>query len=158
GEQDAIYGDEQQVLTKPSLIYPISTYAKEFKKFVEALRKDFDNPGMPVITAQIGRHHYGEKNRDKYWERMPEIQRTIPEEIPNVHVVPTVDLDSFDGIHLDYSAYKRLGPRMAYLALPYVKKGVPRRTEIKLKSVRFADRPIVKPRGGGYPIIVEFDG
>jgi len=158
GEQDAVYGDEHQTLTKPSLIYPMSTYAREFKKFVEALRKDFRHPQMPVITAQIGRHHQGEKARYKYWEEMREIQRLIPEQVPNVHVVPTVDLDLFDGIHLDYRAHKRLGPRMAYLALPYVKRGMAPRSEMKLRSVRFTDTPLAKPRGGEYPIVVEFGG
>jgi hypothetical protein len=122
------------------------------------MRRDFKNPAMPVITAQLGRHHQGEKARHRYWEKMREIQRLIPEQVSNVHVVPTADLDSFDGIHLDYSAYKRLGPRMAYLALPYVKKDMPLRNEIKLRSVKFSDTSLAKPRGGEYPIVVEFDG
>jgi sialate O-acetylesterase len=123
----------------------MSTYAAEFKKFVDNLRSDFQNPELVVITAQICRHHNGKKERHKFWEQMREIQRTIPDQVPNVHVVPTVDLDELDGLHLDYWSQKRLGHRMAYVALPYVKRGAPARTEIKLKSVNFGNtaRPTI---------------
>jgi len=145
GEQDAIFGDEEKTVTQPSLIYPMSTYAAEFKKFVDSLRSDFQNHELVVITAQICRHHNGKKERHKFWEQMREIQRTIPDQVPNVHVVPTVDLDELDGLHLDYWSQKRLGHRMAYVALPYVKRGAPARPEIKLKSVNFGNtaRPTI---------------
>ena len=151
GEQDAIFGDENRTLNKPSLIYPVSTYAAEFKKFIRALRDDFHNPELVVITAQICRHHQGNRDRYRMWERVREIQRLIPEQISNVHVVPTVDLDLLDGLHLDYCSEKRLGRRMAQVAHPYTKEGVPPRGEIKLKSVRFAE-------GGKLSILVEFEG
>jgi sialate O-acetylesterase len=137
GEQDAIFGDEQRTVTKPSLIYPIRTYAQQFKTFVEAARKDFQNPEMPVILAQICRHHGGQKDRDQGWEIIRESQRRIPEVLPHAHCIPSVDLDLVDGLHLDYDSMKRVGERMAFLALPYVKKGVEKRNEIKLKSVTF---------------------
>jgi sialate O-acetylesterase len=149
GEQDAIFGDEEKTVTQPSLIYPVSTYAADFKKFVESLRSDFQNPELVVVTAQICRHHNGKKERHKFWEQMREIQRSIPDQVPNVHVVPTVDLDELDGLHLDYWSQKRLGRRMAYVAFPYIKKEVPRRTEIKLKSVYFGHT--AKPS-----VVVEF--
>src|SRR5262249_3808237 len=122
GEQDAIFGDQEKTVTKPSLIYPVSTYPAEFKNFVNSLRSDFENPGLVVVTAQICRHHNGKRERDRYWEQMREIQRTIPDQLTNVHVVPTVDLDVLDGLHLDYWSQKRLGHRMAYVALPHIKK------------------------------------
>jgi sialate O-acetylesterase len=151
GEQDAIFGDEQKTVTKPSLIYPTSTYADQFKRLVEALRSDFRNPHLVVITAQICRHHHGEKSRYRFWEQIRETQRLIPGQIPQVHTIPTIDLDLVDGLHLDYWSQKRLGKRMAHLALPYVKGGVAPRSEIKLKSVRLGNTP--KPS-----ILVEYDG
>jgi sialate O-acetylesterase len=151
GEQDAIFGDNQKTVTKPSLIYPTSTYSDQYKTFVEALRSDFHNPELIVILAQICRHHNSDKARYPYWEEIREAQRLIPGQIPRVHTVPTVDLDLLDGLHLDYWSQKRLGQRMAYVALPYVKKDVAPRTEIKLKSVRFRETP--RPA-----IMVEFEG
>jgi len=54
-----------------------------------------------------------------------------------------------DGLHLDYDSYKRLGHRMGWLALPYAKKGIAARSEIKLKSARW---------GNNSTIEVEFEG
>jgi sialate O-acetylesterase len=151
GEQDAIFGDEQRTVTQPSLIYPTSTYAEQFRKFVEALRADFRNQDLVVITAQICRHHHGERSRYRFWEEIRETQRLISDQIPRVHTIPTIDLDLLDGLHLDYWSQKRLGRRMAYIALPYTGKGVAPRSEIKLKSVQFGNG--LRPT-----IIVDFDG
>jgi sialate O-acetylesterase len=56
-----------------------------------------------------------------------------------------------DGLHLDYNSLKRVGQRMAFLAAPYVKKGIAPRSEIKLHSVAWAKKS--KPT-----IVVEFTG
>jgi len=106
---------------------------------------------VPVIFAQICRHHNGKRERDRGWEVIREAQRALPDRLARAHCVPSVDLDLMDGLHLDYDSLKRVGERMAYLALPYVKKGVPPRSEIKLKSVAFGDTP--RPT-----IRVEFSG
>ena len=102
--------------------------------FIEAARTDFQNPDMPVIFAQICRHHGGKKDRDKGWEIIREQQRLIPEILPHSHCVPSVDLGLVDGLHIDYDSMKRVGERMAFLALPYVNKDVEKRGEIKLKK------------------------
>jgi sialate O-acetylesterase len=151
GEQDAIFGDERQTLDKPSLIEPISTYGEQFIRFVGALRKEFGGPDMPVIYAQICRHHNSPDGRSRGWEIIREAQRTIPERLPNSHCVPTIHLDLMDGLHLDYDSLKTVGEQMADLALPYVKPGVEPRTEIRLKSASYSGGP--RPR-----IVVEFTG
>ena len=56
-----------------------------------------------------------------------------------------------DGLHLDYDSLKRVGERMAFLALPYVKKDVGPRSEIKLVSVQLGTT--LKPT-----IVVAFSG
>src|SRR5262249_35759640 len=138
GEQDAIFGDEHQTVSKPSLISPIRTYAQQFKTLIEAARKDFQNRVMPVLFTQICRHHGGKKDRDKAWEIIREQQRLLPELLPHVHGIPTADLGLVDGLHIDYDSMKRVGERMASLALPYVKKGVAKRSEITLTSAGLA--------------------
>ena len=151
GEQDAIFGDEHEMVTKPSLIAPITTYGDQFIHFVEALRKEFGGPDMPVIYAQICRHHNSPVDRSRGWEIIREAQRTIPERLASAHCVPSIHLDLMDGLHLDYDSLKTVGEQMAYLALPYVKKGIPPRTEIRLKSAAFSGG--LRPR-----IVVEFTG
>jgi len=162
GEQDAIFGDEQKPVASPSLIYPIRTYGQQFKAFVDAFRHDFGED-IPVLFAQICRHHQNKLDRARGWEIIRETQRQLPEILPRSHCVPTIDLDVVDGLHLDYDSQKRLGARMAFLALPYVnpavgakpvvgvKPAVGPRNEIKLASVRLVRRP--------RPVItVEFSG
>lgn len=151
GEQDAIFGDVNQAMTKPSLIGPLSSYGKEFAKFVESLRQDAGNPDMPVIFAQICRHHNGPDYRGEAWEIIRETQRKIPETLANAHCIPSIDLDVMDGIHLDHHSLRRVGERMAYVALPHVMQGSPPRTEIQLRSVT----PGMTPRPS---IVVEFSG
>ena len=151
GEQDAIFGDETQTVRKPSLIDPIRTYAQQFKTFVVALRKDCRDPDLPVIFAQICRHHNGAKNHATGWETIREQQRLIPTILPHAHGVPSLDLDVIDGLHLDYDSLKRMGNRMAFLAAPYVKQTIKPRSEIKLVSVHPGKTP--RPT-----IIVEYSG
>jgi hypothetical protein len=181
GAQDAIYGDWDTAVTKPGMIKPVSTYGAEFKKFIDAMRRDFHNPDLVVIAAQEARafnpptysltgyeHVRSIQKQNNHniaygrsWEQIREIQRQAPEQIGNMHLVPMIDLDQMDIGHLDYAAYNRLGRRMAWLALPYVKKGVPSRSEIRLRSARWL-------KGKTYPqhmmradclmIEVEFEG
>ena len=135
GEQDAIFGDLEKVVTKPSEIGPISTYGNRFARFIECLRADAHDPSLPVIYAQICRHHNGPEGRAQGWEMVRDAQRRLPERLANTHCVPSIDTDVMDGLHLEYDSLKRMGERMARLALPYVKAGIPSRAEIRLKSV-----------------------
>jgi sialate O-acetylesterase len=151
GEQDAIFGDDTQTVRKPSLIEPIRTYAQQFKSFVDALRHDCRDPDIPVIFAQICRHHNGEKNHATGWETIREQQRRIPTILPRAHCAPSLDLDVIDGLHLDYDSLKRMGNRMAFVAAPYVTKTIQPRSEIKLVSVHPGKTP--RPT-----IVVDYSG
>jgi sialate O-acetylesterase len=151
GEQDAIFGDKDSAVTKPSLVGPVSTYAQQFTSFVEALRADVNDLNMPVIYAQICRHHNGPPGRDWAWEAVRDAQRRLPETLAHAHCIPSIDLDVMDGLHLDYASLERMGERMARVALPYANKEATPRTEIRLQSVKRASAP--KPR-----IVLEFSG
>jgi len=172
GAQDCIFGSWDKPVPQYGFIHPMSTYGDKFKEFVDALKKDFHNPELVVIAAQECRQHYppyyaskGYENQSVEmkktnpdlinglsWEKLREIQRRVVEHIPNMHLVPMIDLDVSDGIHVDYASQKRLGARMARCALPYAKKGSPKQAEIRLKSVEV-------DKSGKFPkIIVAFDG
>jgi sialate O-acetylesterase len=151
GEQDAIFGDRDVAVTQPSQIDPVSTYGEQFTRFVEALRAEVHNPDMPVIYAQICRHHNGPDDRDWGWEAVREAQRRLPQTLPHAYCVPSIDLDVMDGLHLDYDSLRRMGQRMAHLALPYTRPEVPGREEIRVVSATRLQSP--KPR-----ILVRFSG
>lgn len=170
GEQDAIFGDETTTLQKPSLIYPVSTYADRYAELVEAMRKEFGGPEMPVILAQLNMHFhppyyavagYEDKNLDRKsastimlggvgWEKVREAQRLIAARIPHVRLVSTLDLTLMDGLHLDYESGRAVGERMAMFALPFVKTGVPSRPGLDFESARWGTEPntiVVKFKG-----------
>ena len=151
GEQDAIFGDESRAVRKPSEIGSLSTYGDRFGQFIEGLRADVGDPSLPVIYAQICRHHNGPEGRARAWEIVREAQRRLPERLANTHCVPSIDADVMDGLHLGYDSLKRMGERMARLALPYAKSGAPRRAEIRLKSV--TRMPGTRPA-----LLVQFSG
>jgi hypothetical protein len=151
GEQDAIFGDEEKAVTKPSEIGPLSTYGDRFARFIEGLRADVCDPSLPVIFAQICRHHNGPEDRGAAWEIIREAQRRLPDRLANTHCVPSIDTDLMDGLHLDYDSLKRVGERMARMALPYVTANIQPRTEIRLKSV-------TRVSGARPALVVQFSG
>lgn len=151
GEQDAIFGEHDRAVSKPSEIGPLNTYSDRFIQFAEALRHDFADENMPVIFAQIGRHHNGPADRESAWESVRDQQRRLPERLLRSHCIPSLDLNVMDGLHFDYDAMQAMGNRMAYVALPYVKPDVPTRQEIRLRSVVRGETP--RPT-----IVVTFDG
>lgn len=171
GEQDAIFGDEHETVMKPSLIYPLSTYVDRYAELVAAMRDEFGGPDMPVILAQINGHYHppyysvagyeavqaeGKDTRGASmpggvgWEKIREAQRQIAARIPNVRLVSTLDLTLFDSLHLDYESARAVGERMATLALPFVKTGVPARPGLDLESARWA--------ADGLSVVVRFKG
>src|SRR5205823_4089185 len=77
--------------------------------------------------------------------------RTVPERLANSHCVPSIHLNLMDGLHLDYDSLRTIGEQMAHLALPYVKQGIPPRTEIRLRSATYSGG--LRPR-----IVVAFSG
>jgi sialate O-acetylesterase len=151
GEQDAIFGDVEKAVTKPSEIGPLSTYGDRFARFIEGLRADVRDPSLPVIYAQICRHHNGPEDRATAWEMVREAQRRLPDRVAKTHCVPSIDTTLMDGLHLDYDSLKRVGERMARLATPYVTASIQPRTEIRLKLV-------MRISGARPALVVQFSG
>ncbi|MBN1348381.1 sialate O-acetylesterase [candidate division KSB1 bacterium] len=89
-------------------------FHERFVKFVKAVRTDFDNPELPFYYVQIGRFVY---NDNQYWNVVQDQQRVCAEEIPYCRVAASVDLELDDPIHIGTPGLKRLGKRLAALAL-----------------------------------------
>ena len=93
-----------------------AVYTKRFAHFVRAVRRDLQQPQLPVLTVQIGRVVNAGAAGARAWNSVQEQQRQMPEKITRVGVVPAVDLPLCDPIHLSGDGQRRLGVRLARLA------------------------------------------
>lgn len=95
------------------------TYEARFIAAVEAWRKALGNEGLHVLTVQIGRHleiPQGEEP-ELGWTLIRQAQRAVTHRIPNVSVVPTLDLPLSDAIHISPYGNLLLAERAARMAL-----------------------------------------
>jgi sialate O-acetylesterase len=90
-------------------------------EFVDSIRRDTGIADLPIITVQIARYcldtdpAYG-----LAWESIRDQQRTVVARRVNLFVVPAIDLPTDDLIHIGTTGHKRLGVRMAEVALDKV--------------------------------------
>ena len=136
GEQDAIFGDEeksrsQAIGNRPG--FDLWRHALRGSSKVSA--RMFATRPLPVIFAQICRHHNGPDGRARAWEMVREAQRRLPERLANTHCVPSIDTRRDGRTAPGLRLAEANGRADGRLALPYVKKGTPARAEIRLKSV-----------------------
>lgn len=111
------------------------TYEQKLLQFIDELRKDLDNPGLPVIIVQIGRMITDVPAQQTNWEKIREIQRQVIHKRKNLYLTTAIDLPLDDAVHTSTSGQKRLGLRMAELALSYVYKLPGYAKEITLESL-----------------------
>lgn len=92
-------------------------YTKKMKALVAAVRKDFGQAQLPWFVAQIGKFHPDSDDPiDDGWLSIQEQQRRLPEVIKNLSVVPTIDLQMDDAIHVGAEGQAILGKRLARTA------------------------------------------
>ena len=120
-------------------------YGKTFADFIGAVRSELGRADLPFYFVQIGRVISGDD--PKPWNTVQEAQRVIPDEVANTAVVATIDLELDDLIHVGTPGLKRLGRRLANVAL---------REQGKLgASAPNLDRV---SRGPGDTLVVKFRG
>jgi sialate O-acetylesterase len=90
-------------------------YPKTFADFIEAVRSDFHQPDLPFYFVQIGR--FVHEGSPQAWNAVQDAQRRLAERVPNTAVVATVDLELDDAIHVGTQGLKRVGRRLARVAL-----------------------------------------
>jgi sialate O-acetylesterase len=146
------YQGESDAVELPSAA---KVYENSLGKFIDRLRIDTGNPDLPFIIVQIdrqvstlapgqpGKSKLGEEMADalatytEAWEHVRDVQRQMADNRKNVYVVSAIDLgDMVDPIHLEYESFRKLGLRIAEVALSQVYKLPGHATPIKLKSVR----------------------
>jgi sialate O-acetylesterase len=92
-----------------------AAYPKVFADFIAAVRRDFNQPDLPFYFVQIGR--FVHEADPRFWNRVQDAQRRLPERVPNTAVISVIDLELDDGIHVGTQGLKRAGRRLARVAL-----------------------------------------
>ncbi|NQU11088.1 sialate O-acetylesterase [bacterium] len=111
-------------------------YTARMTELIRAMRRDFGDARLPVAIVQISRLVSRAWVEEKSWNSVQDQERRLPEKIRNLTVVPTVDLELNDLIHLASRGQHELGRRLAQ-AMRVLREG--RRAgnpPIALKSIR----------------------
>ncbi len=89
-------------------------FEERFRKFVQAVRTDFHQSGLPFYYVQIGR--FVNPANPAEWNAIQTAQLRSEAEIPHAGMAVAVDLTLDDAIHIDTQDLKRVGIRLANLA------------------------------------------
>ncbi|MGC8639002.1 MAG: sialate O-acetylesterase [Isosphaeraceae bacterium] len=89
-------------------------YGKVFTDFIASVRADLGESDLPFYFVQIGRFVSG--GDPKPWNTVQEVQRKLPDCVPNTAVISVIDLELDDAIHVGTQGQKRAGQRLARIA------------------------------------------
>lgn len=92
------------------------TYPETFARFIQAVRADFGQPDLPFYYVQLSRFVLSGP-QPAPWNAVQEAQRVLPRTVPNTAFVAAVDLELDDLIHVGVEGQKRLGRRLANVAI-----------------------------------------
>jgi sialate O-acetylesterase len=96
-----------------------SSYLERFTRFVQTFRARY-GADLPVITVQLNRFYDCLPQNELGWSVLREAQRQAAKVIPNVAVIPSLDLGLSDVIHTGAPGNVILGQRFAATALGMV--------------------------------------
>src|SRR5690606_2961060 len=97
-----------------------AAYPQRMKTLVRSFRRDLRDRNLPIAAVQIAR--VVGHSTFIHWNTIQEHQRRLPDHIPNLTVVPAVDLPLDDGIHVGGDGPNRLGKRLAHAMLTLLRK------------------------------------
>lgn len=101
---------------------------------IKALREDLKYPKLSFVMVQLSRR-CGMDDYSKPWNYVQHQQYLIGQEIEHVSVIPSIDLELDDFIHLDAKSQHRLGKRCAQALYALTNKSSDDQKEIKLESI-----------------------
>lgn len=93
------------------------SYGHRIRDWIAAVRSDLCRPDLPILIVQLGRWVDGTPECANQWDLVRHSQYSLPDDIRNTALTSAVDLGMTDPIHLNTSAQRRLGRRLARLAL-----------------------------------------
>ena len=96
----------------------VPLYTRRMRRLVAAVRRDFRQPNLPWAIVQIAGVAIPASESEyagsgQWWHNIQEQQRRLPEKIPHCVVVPAIDLELDDTIHISGRHQGRLGRRLA---------------------------------------------
>lgn len=86
-------------------------YTQRMKELITHIRQQVGSEALPFVVGQIGRSLNPEDQ--EAWQSIREQQRLLPDRVDRCAIVPTIDLDLDDTIHLSGESQIRLGRRLA---------------------------------------------
>lgn len=116
-----------------------AVYTARMQELVAAVRADLGQPALPWVIVQIGRLVQDDEARAPVWNGIQEQQRRLPESIAHCDVVPAVDLELDDLIHIAARSFPALAGRMARVAARLVLGDKSEKPAIQPAAVRFLD-------------------
>ncbi|MCX5658559.1 MAG: hypothetical protein NTW19_02420 [Planctomycetota bacterium] len=128
-------------------------FTDRMKGLVSAFRRDLKDPRLPVVTVQIGRVVLAGGWAGQAWNSIQDQQRLFPEHVKNVSVVPAIDLELDDLIHIAGCDQEPLGIRLAYAMRVLIEGKKAGKPPISLRKV--TSRP--GPHTVNEEIVLEFD-
>ena len=126
-------------------------YTQKMQEFVRAARRDLRNPNLPVVAVQISRV-VGWGSDATLWNSIQDQQRRLSNSIRNLLVVPAIDLDLVDPIHIAGNDQNRLGRRLAEAMWVMHGKAKKLPGPIVLKKISIQTNPV----SGLADVVVEF--
>lgn len=130
----------------------IPLYTARMKDLAASMRRDFNNPVLPVVAVQLAGVCYPPSMASD-WNAIQEQQRLLPGVIENLLVVPAIDLSMDDWIHISGLDHKRLGIRCAGAMAALTRQNGDVKPPITLKEMVLEKDPL----SGSINIIVSFD-
>jgi hypothetical protein len=118
---------------------PAAVYTAKMQELVAAVRGDLGQPDLPWVIVQIGRVVEDNEPRSPMWNSIQEQQRLLPTTIPCCDVVPAVDLDLDDLIHIASRSFPALAGRMARVAARLALGDMTEKPAIQPASVAFVE-------------------
>jgi sialate O-acetylesterase len=116
-----------------------AAYTDRMVDMIQVLRDEAKAPKLPVAIVQLSRV-LGWGDRPE-WNSIQEQQRTLPEKVKNVVVVPAIDLTLDDSIHVGGPDMNRLGRRLARGMAALTGLSKKDRKPIEFKSVKIEADP-----------------
>ncbi len=94
------------------------TYLSRFSRFVDAARRELNDPELPFVTVQINRcMTESSEKMDRQWGIVREAQRRAWHSLKNILLVPSEDVALYDFIHNSAQGNLVIGERCARAVL-----------------------------------------